>query len=385
MKGWKAGLMAILVGLGMAVLVGCGGSKAPVKSPQQSLSSIGMLSGVDGSVGYGTVVLSVQWSKGKSRVIPEATERIVARLKRSGMTLFEKVIERGQTQVVFEKVPVGEWVLEAEAQDRFGAVLAKGQSESFTLEANQNKQVTVELTAVALVVTGSGPTQVTGTRVAQGTPVSRIDANTFNISGVGTVLSPVNLDANNDGRLDTDVFVVLAGSAPLGFAGFSTTDNAVVVVRTRARQEQPPSVTVNIDASGALLRNVALPPGDYEVTVENVTISSGGNQLRIGEMTYAFSVFKDAAGNLHHTLPTAVSYRLPVVGQPIENVFLELTVDPAASTAGARRVLFVDHANGEINLTNVPVGTDGKVTFKAQPGGPNLGTVSFVGVGVLLP
>jgi hypothetical protein len=31
------------------------------------------------------------------------------------MTLFEKVIERGQTQVVFEKVPVGEWVLEAEA------------------------------------------------------------------------------------------------------------------------------------------------------------------------------------------------------------------------------------------------------------------------------
>jgi hypothetical protein len=67
------------------------------------------------SAGYGTVVLSVQWSKGKSRVIPEATERIVARLKRSGMTLFEKVIERGQTQVVFEKVPVGEWVLEAEA------------------------------------------------------------------------------------------------------------------------------------------------------------------------------------------------------------------------------------------------------------------------------
>jgi hypothetical protein len=74
-----------------------------------------MPSGVDGSVGYGTVVLGVQWSKGKGRVIPEATERIVARLKRSGMTLFEKVIERGQTQVVFEKVPVGEWVLEAEA------------------------------------------------------------------------------------------------------------------------------------------------------------------------------------------------------------------------------------------------------------------------------
>ena len=208
MKGWKAGLMAVLVGLGMAVLVGCGGSKAPVKSPQQSISPLDM------SAGYGTVVLSVQWSKGKGRVIPEATERIVARLKRSGMTLFEKVIGRGQTQVVFAKVPVGEWVLEAEAQDRFGAVLAKGQSESFTLEANQNKQVTVELTAVALVVTGSGPTQVIGTPVAQGTPVSRIDANTFNISGVGTVRSPVNLDANNDGRLDTDVFVVLAGSAP---------------------------------------------------------------------------------------------------------------------------------------------------------------------------
>jgi hypothetical protein len=376
MKEWKVGLTAMLVG--MAVLVGCGGSKAPVKSTQQSISPLDM------SAGYGTVVLSVQWSKGKGRVIPEATERIVARLKRSGMTLFEKVIERGQTQVVFEKVPVGEWVLEAEAQDRFGAVLTKGQSESFTLEANQNKQVTVELTAVALVVTGSGPTQVTGTRVAQGTPVSRIDANTFNISGVGTVLSPVNLDANNDGQLDTDVFVINAGSAPLGFAGFTTTDNAVVVVRTRARQ-QPPSVTVPINALGALLQNVALPPGDYEVTVENVTISSGGNQLRIGEMTYAFSVFKDAAGNLHHTLPTAVSYRLPVVGQPVENVFLELTVDPAARAANATGFLVVDHANGSIELTNVPVGTDGKVTFKAQPGGPTLGTVSFVGVGVLLP
>jgi hypothetical protein len=336
------------------------------------------------SAGYGTVVLSVQWSKGKSRVIPEATERIVARLKRSGMTLFEKVIGRGQTQVVFEKVPVGEWVLEAEAQDRFGAVLAKGQSESFTLEANQNKQVMVELTAVALVVTGSGPTQVIGTRVAQGTPVSRIDANTFNISGVGTVLSPVNLDADNNGQLDTDVFVINAGSAPLGFAGFTTTDNAVVVVRTRARQ-QPPSVTVPINASGVLQQNVALPPGDYKVTVENVTISSGGNQLRIGEMTYAFSVFKDAAGNLHHTLPTAVSYRLPVVGQPIENAFLELTVDPAASTANAKGSLFVDHANGSIELTDVSVGTDGKVTFKAQPGGPTLGTVSSVAVSVLVP
>jgi len=378
MKGWKVGLMAVLVGLGMAVFVGCGGSKAPVKSTQQSISPL------DLSAGYGTVVLSVQWSKGKSRVIPEATERIVARLKRSGMTLFEKVIERGQTQVVFEKVPVGERVLEAEAQDRFGAVLAKGQSESFTLEANQNKQVTVELTAVALVVTGSGPTQVAGTRVAQGTTVTRIDANTFNISGVGTVLSPVNLDADNNGRLDTDVFVINAGSAPLGFAGFSTTDNAVVVVRTRARQ-QPPSVTVPINASGALLQNVALPPGDYEVTAENVIISGGGNQLRIGGMIYAFSVFRDAAGNLHHTLPTAVSYRLPVVGQPVENVFLELTVDPAASTAGARGVLVVEHANGSIELTNVPVGTDGRVTFRAQPGGPNLGTVSFVGVGVLLP
>jgi len=234
----------------------------------------------------------------------------------------------------------------------------------------------------AVVVTGSGPTQVTGTRVAQGTPVSRIDANTFNIQGVGTVLSPVNLDANNNGQLDTDVFVINAGSAPLGFAGFTTTDNAVVVVRTRARQTA--SVTVPINASGVLLQNVALPPGDYEVTVENVTLSSGGNQLRIGTMTYAFSVFA-SGGALRHTLPTAVSYRLPVVGQPVENVFLELTVDPAARAANAKGSLFVIHANGSIELTNVSVGTDGQVTFQAQPGGANLGEVSIVRVSVLLP
>jgi hypothetical protein len=240
----------------------------------------------------------------------------------------------------------------------------------------------------AVVVTGSGPTQVAGTPAAQGTPVSRIDANTFNISGVGTVLSPVNLDADNNGQLDTDVFVINAGSAPLGFAGFTTTDNAVVVVRTRARQ-QPPSVTVPINASGVLLQNVALPPGDYEVTVENVTLSSGGNQLRIDdEMTYAFSVFKDSEGKLRHTLPTAVSYRLPVVGQPIENVFLELTVDLAARAANATGSLFVKHDNGTIDLKNVSVvtdGKDGKVTFKAQPGGPTLGRVSSVTVSVLLP
>jgi hypothetical protein len=234
----------------------------------------------------------------------------------------------------------------------------------------------------AVVVTGSGPTQVTGTRVAQGTPVSRIDANTFNIQGVGRVLSPVNLDADNNGQLDTDVLVINAGSAPLGFAGFTTTDNAVVVVRTRARQTA--SVTVPINASGALQQNVALPPGDYEVKVENVTLSSGGNQLRIGTMTYAFSVFA-SGGALRHTLPTAVSYRLPVVGQPVENVFLELTVDPAARAANAKGSLFVIHDNGSIELTNVSVGTDGRVTFKAQPGGPNLGEVFIVIVSVLLP
>ncbi len=230
----------------------------------------------------------------------------------------------------------------------------------------------------AVVVTGSGPTQVTGTRVAAGTSVTQIDANTFNIQGVGIVRSPVDIETG--GRLNTDVLVIFAGSVPLGFAGFTTTDNAVLVVRIRGRQL--PSVTVPINALGALQQNVALPPGDYKVTVENVTISSGGNQLLVEEMTYAFSVFRDG-DTLRHTLPTAVSYRLPVVGQPIENVFLELTVDPAARTANATGSLIVSHANGSLELT-VPVGTDGKVTFRAQPGGPNLGAVSFVRVGVLL-
>jgi hypothetical protein len=241
----------------------------------------------------------------------------------------------------------------------------------------------------AVVVTGSGPTQVIPTPVKAGTTVTRIDANTFDIPGVGTVRSPVNLDTDNDGKLDTDVLVIKKDSAPLGFAGFSTKDKAVVVAQIRARQ-QPPSVEVPINDSGVLQQNVALPPGDYAVTVENVTLSSGGNQLRIDdEMTYAFSVFKDSEGKLRHTLPTAVSYRLPVVGQPVENVFLELTVDTAAKDANATGSLVVDHANGKINLTNVPVvvtdGKDGKVTFKAQPGGPTLGRVSSVTVSVLLP
>jgi hypothetical protein len=243
----------------------------------------------------------------------------------------------------------------------------------------------------AFVVTGSGPTQVIPTPVKAGTKVTQIDANTFDIQipGVGTVrvLSPVDIETG--GELNTDVLVIKEGSAPLGFAGF-TTETREVVVQMRAQQQQPPSVTVPINASGVLLQNVALPPGDYEVKVEKVILSSGGNQLRIDKMAYAFSVFKDSEGKLHHTLPTAVSYRLPVVGQPIENVFLELTVDPAARAANAKGSLVVKHDNGTIELTNVPVVTDGKekdgkVTFKAQPGGPTLGTVFSVKVEVLLP
>jgi hypothetical protein len=242
----------------------------------------------------------------------------------------------------------------------------------------------------AVVVTGSGSTRVTPIPVKAGTTVTRIDANTFDIPGVGTVRSPVNVDTIiTDGKLNTDVLVIKEGSAPLGFAGFFTDSKAVVVqIRTR----QTASVEVRINNSGALLENVALPPlpstQKYVVTVKNVILSSGGNQLRINdEMTYAFSVFKDSEGKLRHTLPTAVSYRLPVVGQPVENVFLELTVDPAAKDA--KGSLTVKHVNGEINLTNVPVVVtdrkDGKVTFKAQPGGPTLGTVSSVTVSVLLP
>lgn len=101
--GWVVIGLSIAV---IAVLSGCGGSKAPVRTNNASLLS---------SSGYGKVTLTVHWPE-RGRVIPYATEQIVARLKRNGSILFEQVIERGQTQVVFEKVPVGNWVLEAEAR-----------------------------------------------------------------------------------------------------------------------------------------------------------------------------------------------------------------------------------------------------------------------------
>lgn len=105
MKYWSwvaVGLSIVTI----SVLAGCGGSKAPVRTNNASLLS---------SSGYGKVTLTVHWPE-RGRVIPYATEQIVARLKRNGSILFEQVIERGQTQVVFEKVPVGNWVLEAEAR-----------------------------------------------------------------------------------------------------------------------------------------------------------------------------------------------------------------------------------------------------------------------------
>jgi hypothetical protein len=139
----KVRLLVFLLGLGV-LLLGCGGGKgiSPSKTSDLITSS---------THDYGKVIIAIQWSN-RNRFIPPETDRIRVILQRAGVTLMEKTVERPtaqtETTVIFEKVPVGEWTLAAEAYAGLRKV-AEGISESFQVQAGQTSTVMLELQPVA--------------------------------------------------------------------------------------------------------------------------------------------------------------------------------------------------------------------------------------------
>ncbi|MDW8123093.1 MAG: hypothetical protein RMK62_12385, partial [Armatimonadota bacterium] len=109
-----------------------------------------------------------------------------------------------------------------------------------------------------------------------------------------------------------------------------------------------------------------------------------GRSLHVGSIRFCYLVYLHG-GTVKSTFPTFVQFKLPQVGQPVQNAFIKFKVDPSAATLTppVRGRLKVVHGNGTINISNVPVQTNGDVLFQAQPGGPTLGPVSLVEIDIL--
>lgn len=147
--GWAAvGLFVVAI----AVLVGCGGSKAPVRT---NISN-NAFAFPDDEPNSGRVVLTVHWHKRSNRIIPPETDRLLVMLQRSNTTLMKQTVNRpisqSETTVIFEKVPIGEWVLVAEAYSGLEKI-AEGRSNLFQVQANQTTTVAVELQPVTKLYT----------------------------------------------------------------------------------------------------------------------------------------------------------------------------------------------------------------------------------------
>jgi len=134
--------LVLLLGLGI-VLSGCGVGKSARPSQTSDL--------IASAHGYGKVIVAIQWDN-RGRLIPPETDRIRVMLQRAGTTLMEQTVNRPimqtESTVVFEKVPVGEWVLAAEAYAGFTKV-AEGISEPFQVQAGQTSTTVLELQPVA--------------------------------------------------------------------------------------------------------------------------------------------------------------------------------------------------------------------------------------------
>ena len=134
--------LVLLLGLGM-VLFGCGVGKGARPSQTSDL--------IASAHGYGKVIVTIQWDN-RGRLIPPETDRIRVMLQRAGITLMEQTVTRPimqtESTVVFGKVPVGEWVLVAEAYAGFTKV-AEGISEPFQVQAGQTSTTVLELQPVA--------------------------------------------------------------------------------------------------------------------------------------------------------------------------------------------------------------------------------------------
>lgn len=146
--------------------------------------------------------------------------------------------------------------------------------------------------------------------------------------------------------------------------------------------------TFRVSRDGTLLDDLQLPEGRYTAVAENIHVVQDSKEFRSLLTAYVFDVFA-SGGSLHTTLPIKFEAKFPALGAVIENSYVAFLTD--AGAAGGSSRLFVQHANGTVDMTRpfVPQTEGGNlvaaVSFDALPRGPTLGNVSRLILKALKP
>ncbi|MGC8783223.1 MAG: hypothetical protein ACP5RN_02390 [Armatimonadota bacterium] len=218
--------------------------------------------------------------------------------------------------------------------------------------------------------------------------------------GGGAAAPPSQYIILTNGKVVTEqgagVVIIKAGESQIPGVGF---DQDVVMVSlyqgdgfVNPRTDTPPPSsflrTFRVSRDGTLLDDLQLPEGRYTAVAENIRVVQDGKEFRSALTAYVFDVFAKE-GTLRTTLPTKFEARFPALGAVIENSYVAFLTDVGA-TGGTSR-LFVQHANGTVDMTRSFVGQTeagvpvAAVSFEAIPGGPTLGNVSRLILKALKP
>ncbi len=136
--------------------------------------------------------------------------------------------------------------------------------------------------------------------------------------------------------------------------------------------------TFRVSRDGTLLDELRLPAGRYTALARDIHVVQDGKEFRSALTAFVFDVF-EAGGTLHTTLPLKFEARFPALGSVIENSYVAFLTD--AGAVGGTSRLFVQHANGTVDMTRTFVAQTeagnpvAAVSFEALPGGPTLGNV----------
>lgn len=181
--------------------------------------------------------------------------------------------------------------------------------------------------------------------------------------------------------------VIQAGSSQLPGVGFDQDEvevklyrgDAFVNPRTDAPSQQNFLRTFRVSRDGTLRDELRLPEGTYTAVAENIRVVQEGKEFRSALTAYVFQVFR-RGDRLGTTLPKKFEAKFPAIGTVIEDSFVRFLTDEGAAGGTAR--LFVQHANGTVDMTRSFVAQTeagepvAAVSFEALPGGPALGNVS---------
>ncbi|GIV17449.1 MAG: hypothetical protein KatS3mg022_2884 [Armatimonadota bacterium] len=217
--------------------------------------------------------------------------------------------------------------------------------------------------------------------------------------GGGTAVLPSQYITLTNGKVVVEqgagVVIIKANQSQLPGVGF---DDVVEVKLYRGdgfvnpRTDTPAPAdflrTFRVSRDGTLLDDLQLPEGRYTAVAENIHVVQDGKEFRSALTAYVFDVFA-SGGSLHTTLPIKFEAKFPALGAVIENSYVAFLTDAAAAGGSSR--LFVQHANGTVDMTRPFVAqTEGgnpvaAVSFDALPGGPTLGNVSRLILKALKP